>query len=66
MANVSISLVKGDPKTKFATGTAAPTSGKHIELRIDDSVWSSEGELFAALEQLVGRLREIGKLSYLN
>lgn len=61
MANWSISQVPVPAGAKPVVGTAAPTSGKKIELRVDLGQYKSALTLYADLQDLLSHIRFQGE-----
>jgi len=57
MANYSISATKVEQKSDMTEGTLAPNAGS-VELRVDDSGFSSKLDFWTTLERMLERVRE--------
>jgi hypothetical protein len=58
--NVTTAIIEGheDEPDEIAVGTAAPTTGKAVELRVDLSLVKSNHQIIRALHMFIRRLED--------
>jgi hypothetical protein len=61
MADFSIGMKKLEAKTLYTVGTAAPTGGEDLEIRLLGGNWSSQRELKLELMKLADKMLELGE-----
>lgn len=61
MADFSISMKKLEAKTLYTVGTAAPTGGEDLEIRLIGARWTSQRELAGELQKLVDKMLRLGE-----